>query len=158
MSTAAFPPTPSAYRLAPALVVRLMGAAMVTAGLLLLVLTVLVIALDLPTLVLSVGVLALVLVVLTVGWLLRRRASVVRLDETGYQVRWVRGAGVTRGRWKDVEDVLATTVAGERCVVLRRRDGSSTTIPVGILAGSADDFVRDLQQHLNRGHGYRPLR
>lgn len=158
MSTAASPPKPSAYRLAPALVVRLMGAAMVTAGLLLVVLTVLVVALDLPTLVLSVGVVALVLVVLAVGWLLRRRAAVVRLDEAGYHVRWVRGAGVTHGRWKDVEDVLATTVAGERCVVLRRRDGSTTTIPVGILAGSADDFVRDLQQHLNRGHGYRPLR
>ena len=157
MSTASSPPGPSAYRLAPALLVRLMGAAMVTAGFLLVVLTVLVVALDLPTLVLSVGVVALVLVVLAVGWLLRRRASVVRLDEAGYQVRWVRGAGVMRGRWKDVEDVLATTVAGERCVVLRRRDGSSTTIPVRILAGSADDFVRDLQQHLNRGHGYRRL-
>ncbi len=156
VSTAPSPPT-SAYRLAPALVVRLMGAAMVTAGLLLLVLTVLVIALDLPTAVLSVGVVALVLVVLATGWLLRRRASVVRLDESGYQVRWVRGAGVAHGRWKDVEDVLATTVAGERCVVLRRRDGSTTTIPVDILAGSADDFVRDLQQHLNRGHGYRRL-
>lgn len=158
VSTAAPSPAPSAYRLAPPVVVRLMGAAMVLAGLLLVVLTILVATLDLPAAVLSVGVVAAVATVVGLGWLLRRRAAVVRLDPAGYQVRWVRGAGVTRGRWKDVEDVLATTVEGERCVVLRRRDGTSTTIPVGILAGSPDDFVRDLQQHLNRGHGYRPLR
>jgi hypothetical protein len=30
-------------------------------------------------------------------------------------------------------------------------------MPVDVLAGSADAFVRDLQQHLNRGHGYRRL-
>lgn len=158
VSTADSPTTPSAYRLAPTLVVRLMGAAMVAAGVLLVGLTLLVVVLDLPGLVLSIGVVVLVLLVLLAGWLLRREAAVVRLDEVGYQVRWVRGAGVSRGRWKDVEDAVATTVAGERCVVLRRRDGTSTTIPVGILAGSGDDFVRDLQRHLNRGHGYRPLR
>jgi hypothetical protein len=135
-----------------------MGAVMVFAGIVLVALTLLVVALELPASVLSVGLVFLVTVVLAAGWLLRRRAAVVRLDEVGYQVQWVRGAGVTRGHWKDVEDVLATTVGGDRCVVLRRRDGTSTTIPVGILAGSADDFVRDLQQHLNRGHGYRPLR
>ncbi len=90
--------------------------------------------------------------------LLLRRPTLVRLDDAGYVVRGVRGAGATRGRWKDVEDVVATTVGGGRCVVLRRRDGETTTIPVGILDRPADDFVRDLQQHLNRGHGYRPLR
>jgi hypothetical protein len=88
---------------------------------------------------------------------LTRRATVVRLDETGYTVRLVRGAGVRTGRWKDVEDVVARTIEGARCVVLRRRDGRTTTIPVGILAAPADEFVRDLQQHLNRGHGYRPV-
>jgi hypothetical protein len=158
MPAAAPSPAPTAYRFAGPLVVRLMGAAMVSAGLVLVVLTLLVLTLDLPMVVLSVGVVLLVAVVLAAAWLLRRRATVVRLDEVGYRVHWVRGAGVTQGRWKDVEDMLATTVAGERCVVLRRRDGTSTTIPVGILAGSADDFVRNLQQHLNRGHGYRPLR
>ena len=54
----------------------------------------------------------------------------VRLDDEGYQVRFVRGAGVKQARWKDVEDVVATTVADERCVVLRLRDGRTTTIPV----------------------------
>src|SRR3954452_18140515 len=86
-----------------------------------------------------------------------RRVVVVRLDDRGYQVRLVRGAGVHRAVWKEVEAVAATTVAGARCVVLRLRDGRTTTIPVDVLGGSSDDFVRDLQQHLNRVHGYRPL-
>jgi hypothetical protein len=110
-----------------------------------------------PATVLSVVVVAAAAGVAALALVLRRLAPVVSLDESGYEVRWVRGAGVRQGRWKDVEDMLATSVAGDRVVVLRRRDGRTTTIPVGILAGSADDFVRDLQQHLDRGHGYRPI-
>jgi hypothetical protein len=56
-----------------------------------------------------------------------------------------------------VEDAVATTVAGERCVVLRLRDGRTSTVPVGALAGSAAELVQDLQAHLDRGHGYRRL-
>jgi hypothetical protein len=80
---------------------------------------------------------------------------VVRLDEAGYRIRFVRGAGVRQGTWKDVEDVTTATVAGERCVVLRLRDGRTSTVPVGLLAGRTEDFVEDLRAHLNRGHGYR---
>ena len=60
-------------------------------------------------------------------------------------------------RWKDVEDATAPTVLNNRCVRLRLRDGRTTTIPVDVLQGSADAFVRDLQQHLDEGRGYRPL-
>jgi hypothetical protein len=88
---------------------------------------------------------------------LLRRASVVRLDEVGYRVRFVRGAGAEAARWTDVEDVVATTTSGERCVVLRLRDGRTTTVPVRLLAGDTDAFVKDLQAHLNTGHGYRRL-
>lgn len=134
-----------------------MGAALAVTGLGVVALSLLVFLGGLPPPAVAVAAVAAVALVLLTGVCLRARA-VVRLDESGYRVRWVRGAGVKQGVWKDVEDVAATTVAGERCVVLRRRDGSTTTIPVGILAGSADAFVRDLQQHLNRGHGYRPVR
>jgi hypothetical protein len=158
VSAPASPPASTDYRLAPGVVLRLLGAAMVATGLLLVGLSALVFLTGLPGTVLAVGAVVAVLLVVLPGVLLRVRATVVRLDDTGYRVRWVRGAGVKQGRWRDVEDVTATTVAGERCVVLRRRDGTTTTIPVGILAGPADDFVRDLQQHLNRGHGYRPVR
>jgi hypothetical protein len=134
-----------------------MGAGLALAGLLVVVVVLGGLLLAWSTAVLSTAVVAAVAAVLLLGLVLWRLAPVVRLDEVGYEVRWVRGAGVRQGRWKDVEDVLATTVAGDRVVVLRRRDGQTTTIPVAILSGAPDDFVRDLQQHLNRGHGYRPI-
>ena len=147
----------SDYRLSPPVAVRLMGVGLALAGLLVLVVVLGGLLFSWPTAVLSTVVVAAFFAVLVLALALWRLAPVVRLDEVGYEVRWVRGAGVRQGRWKDVEDVLATTVAGDRVVVLRRRDGQTTTIPVGILAGAPDDFVRDLQQHLNRGHGYRPI-
>ncbi len=36
-------------------------------------------------------------------------------------------------------------------VVLRLRDGRTTTIPVEMLAVDRESFVRDVQQHLQRG-------
>ena len=115
---------------------------------------------SLPMAVLTVGLAVAgvaVAAVLAVGIVLTRKSFVVRLDVDGYRVRLIRGAGVRRARWKDVEDVVATTVAGERCVVLRLRDGRTTTLPLRALAGSSDAFVEDLQAHLNQGHGYRRL-
>lgn len=113
--------------------------------------------LSLPVAVLTSAVVFAVVAVFVGGFVLTRKLTVVRLDDAGYRVRLVRGAGVMQARWTDVEDVVATVVAGERCVVLRLRDGRTTTIPVRALAASADDFVRDLQQHLNRGYGYRRI-
>lgn len=150
----------SDYRLAPAVIVRMAGVVLTLVGVLVLLVVLVGAALGWPAAVLTTTLLvAAVAVVATLvgGLLLARRATVVRLDETGYRVRWVRGAGVTEGPWRDVEDAVATTIRGARCVVVRRRDGGATTIPVDIIAAPADDFVRDLQQHLNRGHGYRPV-
>jgi hypothetical protein len=148
---------PSAYRISSPLLVRILGVGLAAAGVLVLAVVVVGALLSWPvgTLLTVVAVLWVVLAALVL--VVPRLAPVVRLDDVGYRVRWVRGAGVRNGRWKDVEDVVATTVADARCVVLRRRDGGSTTIPVDVLAGSSDEFVRDLQQHLNRGHGYRPV-
>jgi len=97
------------------------------------------------------------LAVLVGGFLLTRRSFVVRLSEEGFRVRFVRGAGVKQGRWLDVVDAVTAEVAGSPCVVLRRRDGRSTTIPVEMLAGDRDAFVRDVQEHLQHGHGLRRL-
>jgi hypothetical protein len=149
----------SSYRFAAPFIVRMTGVGLVAVGVLVLVLAGLVAALSLPEAVLSAGLLVAVVLCLVVlaGLAALRRRDVVRLDETGYRVRYVRGAGVRQAPWKDVEDVTAPTIEGQRCVVLRLRDGRTTTLPVDVLAGSADAFVRDLQQHLNRGHGYRRL-
>lgn len=147
----------SVYRLSRPLAVRLVGALLVGLGVLLVLLTALVVLADLPSGVMRFGVSFAVIVGGFGGLFVTRRLAVVRLDEEGYRVSYIRGAGATRARWTDVEDVVATTVAEERCVVLRLRDGRSTTIPVRVLAGSADDFVQDLQEHLNTGHGYRRI-
>jgi hypothetical protein len=149
---------PSDYRIAPPVLVRMMGVGLAATGLLVLVAVVLAGAVGWPVSTLVTVTVGAWLLLGALAVVLPRLAPVVRLTEVGYEVRWVRGAGVRQGRWKDVEDVMATSVGGARCVVLRRKDGRTTTIPVDVVAGSADAFVRDLQQHLNRGHGYRPVR
>ena len=135
----------------------MMGFFLVALGAVVFLLTALVVLFSLPFIVLAVGVVLSVAAIFAVGFLLTRKTAIVRLEDTGYQVRFIRGAGVKQARWTDVEDVVAATVAGERCVVLRLRDGRTTTVPVRALAGNPDDFIRDLQDHLNRGHGYRRL-
>ena len=149
---------PTDYRFSSAFVARLLGGVLVLVGLLVLLLAALVALFGMPAAVLSAGVVAGLLAFLGCGLLLVRGGAVVRLDEDGYRVRLVRGAGVKQARWKDVEDVVATTVGGQPCVVLRLRDGRTTTLPLGVLAADKDRFARDLQAHLDRGHGYRPLR
>ncbi|HEU4512318.1 MAG TPA: hypothetical protein VFR87_04380 [Nocardioidaceae bacterium] len=147
----------SDYRLSRPLAARMLGVLLAVLGVVVVLLTLAVWLLDLPTWVLSAGVLVGALAVLAAAVLLSRRTTVVRLDDTGYRVRLVRGAGATEARWTDVEDVVTATVSGERCVVLRLRDGRTTTIPVRMLEGNPDDFVRDLQAHLDKGHGYRRI-
>lgn len=149
----------SSYRFAGPFIVRLMGLGLAAVGLLVLVFAGLAVLLSLSGAALSAGLLVALVAWLgvLVGFTLLRRREVVRLDEVGYRVRFVRGAGVRQAGWKEVEDATAPTVEGDRCVVLRLRDGRTTTIPVDVLVGSAEAFVQDLQEHLNRGHGYRPL-
>ena len=147
----------SSYRFSGPFVVRLMGVALVVVGVLVLLLAGAVAWLGVPVAVLTGGLVVAVLAVVALGVLARRRVVVVRFDERGYRVRHVRGSGVRQGEWKQVEDVAAVTVAGERCVVLRLRDGRTTTVPVGVLATRTEDFVEDLRAHLDRGHGYRRL-
>lgn len=148
----------SDYRLSASVTVRILGAALVSAGLLVGLAAVLGAVLGWPGGFTVVAALILWAGVALLAVVLLRLAPVVRLDETGYRVRWVRGAGVREARWTEVEDVVASTVGGARCIVLRNRDGRTTTIPVDLLAAPVEAFVEDLREHLNRGRGYRPLR
>ena len=146
----------SGYRLAPALAARLVGLLLVLLAGLVLVATLLVAVLDgSPVLLLVVGVVALVAVPALAVPL--RRIPVVQLDQDGYRVRMVRGAGARSARWSDVEDVVAATPHGVDCVVLRLRDGRTTSIPVAAVDARPEDFVQDLRDHLRRGEGLRPL-
>ena len=149
-------PVSSEFRLSRTLTVRLFGFLALAGGAAVVATALLQGALGLPGWVLVAGV-VLVVAGLGAAAIVLTRVPPVRLDESGYQVRLVRGAGVAQARWTDVEDVVATTVARERCVVLRLRDGRSTTLPMRILDVDPVDFVRDLQAHLNRGHGYRRI-
>ncbi len=138
------------YRLAPLMVARFVGSYLVLLALVLLAATVVVAALswppDLLVVLLGVGVLGLI----GLAWWLRSRLAVVRLTPTGYQVRLVRSAGVRDARWSDVEDAVAASPRDIACVVLRLKDGRSTTIPVDLLAADKDDFARDVRDHLQR--------
>lgn len=146
----------SDYRLAPALTARLVG--MLTVGLAVLVFaaTLVVAVLDLHTVALLPVAAAGVLVILAVGSTLRR-VPAVHLGERGYRVRLVRGAGVREAGWKDVAEATTASPRGIPCVVLKLRDGRTTTIPVQALHADREEFVRDLQRHLQRGRGLRPL-
>jgi len=143
-------PVTSDYRLSPLLAARLLGASLVVFGLLVFLATAVVVLFSAPVLILTVTVVACVVGVFATGWFLTRKSYVVHLDAEGYHVRYVRGAGVNRARWADVEDAVTTTVAGSPCVVLRLRDGRSTTIPVDVLAGDRDEFVQQVRAYLDR--------
>jgi hypothetical protein len=135
---------------------RLLGASLVVLAVVVFVGTALVAILHLPLVLIGVMVIGVLGGVGAGGrWL--ARGYVVRLDDEGYRVRLVRGAGVTRARWTEVDGAVTTKVSGARCLVLKLGDGRRTTIPVDVLAGDRDDFVRDVQAHLQRGHGLRPV-
>lgn len=146
----------SDYRLAPAISARLIGASVVVLALVTLVTTALVVALGWPITVLWIVTGGGVLGVAGAGWYFTH-TSVVRLSDSGYRVRFLRGSGLTQGRWADVEDAVSATVGGALCLVLRLRDGRSTAIPVAALAAHRDDFAQAVREHLAQGHGLRTL-
>jgi hypothetical protein len=146
----------SDYRLSPALGARLVGLLTVGVALLVFVATGVVAALDLHTVVLlPVAVVGVALVLGVGAWL--RATPVVHLDDEGYRVRLVRGAGVRAARWKDVVEAVAASPRGIPCLVLRLADGRSTTIPVQAVAADREELARDVREHLRRGEGLRPL-
>lgn len=140
----------SDHRLSPQLSARFLGLALAGMGLLLLVMTMLVVLVSLPPVVFTITAVLVVTGVFVLGFLLTRKWYVVRLTSDGYQVKLVRGAGVKAARWTDVQDAVTTEVAGDPCVVLRLRDGRTTTIPVAMVATDRETFARDLHEHLRR--------
>jgi hypothetical protein len=134
-----------------------MGASLGAIGLALLVMTVVVTVSGLPADILSGVVILAVVGVFVLGFLLVRRWYVVRIDDTGYRIRFVRGVGQAQARWTEVEDLTTAIVGGTECVVLRLRTGRTSTIPVNLIEGDREEFVDELQRRLDTGHGYRRL-
>lgn len=146
----------SDYRLSPAFSARLVGLLVVGLAVLVFLATGVIAVLNLHTLVLAPVALAGVTVIFALGARLRR-TPVVHLDDGGYRVRLIRGAGVREAGWHEVEDAVTATARDLPCVVLRLTDGRTTTIPVEALAADREEFVRDLRAHLQRGQGLRSL-
>lgn len=149
-------PDQTAYHLTQAVAARVVGGLLVLLALLLAVGTVVVAVAGLPVAVLVALVLGGVAAVAGVH-LATRRVPVVRFDREGYRVRWVRGTGVSAAAWTEVREAVTSSPQGVPAVVLRLSDGRTTTIPVTVLGVDREQFVRDLQAHLQRGQGLRPL-
>ena len=141
------------YGLAPQLRARLMGIFLAGVGITLLVVTILVVALNLPGDILSAVILLVVVGIFALGFFLVRRWYVVQVDDIGYRVRFVRGAGATAARWAEVEDLSTVQVEGSKCLLIRLRDGRTTTIPVDLIEGDREEFVDELKRRLNGLHG-----
>lgn len=148
----------SEYRFAQSLLVRSMGALLAVVGVSVFVVALLVALAVVPPVVLTVTVVVGLLAIIGAAVWLGRFGTIVRFDAEGYQVRVLRGAGVRSARWSDVEDSVATTSRGQDCIVMRLRDGRSTTVPVSVLQTTPQEFVDDLRGRLNKGRGYRKLR
>jgi len=148
----------SDYRLSPALAARLVGLGLMLLALLVFAATLVSALADWPFLVVVlVAVLGLASVGATAYWLLKR-AVVLHADDRGYRVRLVRGVGTHEARWEEVEDAVTAVVSGSPCLVLRLRDGRTTTLPVSALAVDREQLVRDVQDRLQAGHGKPPIK
>ena len=144
---------PTFYRLAPIIAARLVGLGFLVFIAATVALTVVVartsLSPDLIVVFLVVGLLA----VIGVGSWLRTSAYVVRLDEAGYSVRLVRGAGVKDGTWAAVTEAVAARPRDVECLVLKLKDGTTTRIPVGLLAVDKDRFALEVGGYLHRSRG-----
>ncbi len=138
------------YRLAPAFAARLVGLGLVLLAVVAFAFTAAALVWEWPADLIVVVVLVGLLGVLGgAGWL-RSQAYVVRLTDTGYRVRFVRGAGVSEGRWDEVRTAGADHRHEVACLVLERKDGTSTVIPVEMLAVDRDRFADDVTARLER--------
>ena len=115
----------TSYRLAPALGLRLVGRSLVTLGLLVVVATLVGLLIGggwgLIGAVAGVGLVA----AAAWAWWLLGRARALRLTDEGYAVRLLAGVGATAAPWSRVDEAVAASPDGERCLVLpaRRRPG-----------------------------------
>jgi len=147
----------SDYRLSPQLAARLLGVFLVLSAVLVFLVTGVIVLLKAPLWLLTAAVAVVIAGVFAAGILMTRAGYVVRLAPEGYRIRYVRGVGVAQARWSEVHDVVEESVAGSPCVVLRLRDGRHSVIPLELLAAEKEAFIRDLREHLDRGHGLRRL-
>ncbi|MFT4009221.1 MAG: hypothetical protein QM655_04175 [Nocardioidaceae bacterium] len=145
------------FRVAPTHKARFLGAFLLLIGLVIFVTAALVALLRLHPDIISVVVIVALIAVVTLGVLISRIGVMLDLDDVGYRTHWLRAPGTKQARWTDVEDAVTGFASEQPVIVIRLKDGRSTTIPVNLLAGDPADVVRAIQEHAQRGNGYRRL-
>ncbi len=145
-------PRPTSYRLAPALGARLVGRSLVTLGFVVVLATVVGLLTGAGWVPAGVVTVFGLLAVAGWAWWLLRRAQALRLDDEGYAVRLLAGVGVAAAPWSLVDEAVAASPGGERCLVLRLTDGRMTRLPVVALAADPDAVARDVQRRLRDAH------
>lgn len=140
--------TPQIYRPHRALVARVLGTGILVLALLVVAATVVLTVVGAPEWVLVFLVLAYIAAFAVLAVWAVKTVWIVRLDETGYRVRFVKGAGVRSAAWTDVVDLAATEPGGFPCLELTLADGRTTLIPVEVMDGDREQFVRDVREHL----------
>ncbi|QWC86455.1 hypothetical protein KLP28_07185 [Nocardioidaceae bacterium] len=136
------------YSFDPVLAARFVNRLAVGLGLVLLVVVALTVVLDIGPALVSAVALFVGVGTVTGSHLVRRRPWVVRVDDRGYQVRFVRSAGVKVAPWRDVADVGVQRIQGEPCVVLGLRDGRRTIIPAALLSPGPETLLADIEDRL----------
>jgi hypothetical protein len=147
------PPSPdTSYHLAPGLAARLVGRSLVTLAVLVAVATV--VGLMTGSGWVPAGVVAALGAVAAAAWALwlGRRARALVLTDQGYAVHLLRGVGVTRASWSEVEGATAASPRGEPCLVLRLRGGRATRLPMAALAADRDVVAYDVRRRLRDAH------
>ncbi|WP_125568647.1 hypothetical protein [Nocardioides baekrokdamisoli] len=139
---------PQIYRPHRALIARLLGTGILVLALLVIVATVVLTVIGAPEWVLVILVLIYIAAFAALAAWAVKTVWFVRLDEVGYRVRFVRGAGVRSAAWTDVAGLAATEPKGIPCLELTLNDGGVTLIPVEVLDADREQFVRDVREHL----------
>ena len=144
------------YRWPPALVLRSMGPLIAAVGTCWLVLVAYLAAGGGG--IWSAAAAAATAVVLGVAvWLLRHPPLVLEMSTTGYRLHHLRGGGVLRADWREVESADTRPTTDGPALVISLNGGRCSVVPLALLGSRANEAARELHERLNAGHGYRPL-
>jgi hypothetical protein len=105
---------------------------------------------------LVIGVVLLVGVVRAL-WRIARPPVALTLDDQGYRLAALAGAGAMAASWRDVRRVESVDRSGEVGVVVHLHDGRTTRIVARMVSEPMATWVADLDDRLNRAHGQRRL-
>jgi hypothetical protein len=95
------------------------------------------------------------LAALTSLWL--RRVPVLSVDQDGYEVRLIRGAGTRAATWRAVADLVTGEVNQLPVVVIQLNGGGRTVLPVDLFDVDRDELVVQLRELAQQSQRLRRL-